>query len=239
MSASYRVVCAGVRGLPMLTWVGAALAPRWVRRMTSGIRRLLSAHPRLARVDLPSDACATACSWRTLRNADPSHFAFEAEYGASVGRVGDFAFHRSWSPRILSVSVVRQLWSGPLTTKTLAARRLVCGEMESPAVVARRPRGLRRVQAPGSTRADGCQGCAALCAGLWSAQRGSASCDVALSPSWSFPMVDVFAYVLQTSRVYLQCRDQPDRGSEYLEPGCCLPWGLGGRGLLILSTRFT
>jgi hypothetical protein len=149
MSASYRVVCAEVRGLLMLTRVGAALAPRWVRRMTSGIRRLLSAHPRLARVDLPSDACATACSWRTLRNADPSHYAFEAEYGASVGRVGDFAFHRSWSPRILPVSVVRQLRSGPLTTKTPAARRLVCGEMETPAVVARRPRGLRRVQAPG------------------------------------------------------------------------------------------
>jgi hypothetical protein len=211
--------------LPMLTWVGAALAPRWVRPTTSGLRMLLSAHPRLARVDLPSDACATACSWPTLRNADPSHFAFEAEYGASVGRVGDFAFHRSWPPTILSVSVVRQLWSGPLTTKTLAARMLICGEMESPAVVARRPRGLRRVQAPGSTQADGCQGCAAPCAALWSAQRGSASCDAALRTSWSFPMVDVFAYVLQTSRVYLQCREQPDRGSEYLEPGCCLPWG--------------
>jgi hypothetical protein len=52
-------------------------------------------------------------------------------------------------------------------------------------------------------------------------------------------MVDVFAYVLQTSRVYLQGRDQPDRGSEYLEPGCCLPWGLGVVGFCILSTCFT
>jgi hypothetical protein len=130
-----RRVCRGP-SIVYVDLVGAALAPRWVRPMTSGIRRLLSARPRLARVDLPSDACGTACSWPTLRNADPSHFAFEAEYGASVGRVGDFAFHRSWSPTILSVSVIRQLRSGPLTTKTPAARRLVCGEMETPAVVA-------------------------------------------------------------------------------------------------------
>jgi hypothetical protein len=53
-------------------------------------------------------------------------------------------------------------------------------------------------------------------------------------------MVDVFAYVLQTSRVYLQCRDQPDRGNEYLEPGCRRGvWSVVGFAFCPLVSRET